>query len=70
MALPDLLPLLRDQPWFADALRRMEGGQQAVGLPGLSVAAGTEVVICLMGVDLTCARAEDDMALVRGMTNN
>jgi transcription-repair coupling factor (superfamily II helicase) len=39
MALPDLLPLLRDQPWFADALRRVEDGQRTVGLPGLSVAA-------------------------------
>jgi transcription-repair coupling factor (superfamily II helicase) len=39
MALPDLLPLLRDQPWFADALRRVDSGQRVVGLPGLSVAA-------------------------------
>jgi hypothetical protein len=31
-------------------------------LPGLSVAAGA--VVCLMGVDLTGVKVEDDMALV------
>jgi hypothetical protein len=30
-------------------------------LPGLSVAG--EAAVCLTGVDWTCARAEDDMAL-------
>src|SRR5947209_16559120 len=39
MALPDLLPLLTAQPWFADALRRMDGGERTAALPGLSVAA-------------------------------
>lgn len=33
-------------------------------MPGLSVAAGMGVVICLAGVDLTCDRAADDMVMV------
>src|SRR5947209_19109361 len=40
MGLPDLLPLLRDRPWFATLLRALEGGDApAVPLPCLTVAA-------------------------------
>ena len=40
MALADLLPLVRDEDWFADLLRGVEGGERrAVTLDGLTVAA-------------------------------
>ncbi|MGI8855028.1 MAG: transcription-repair coupling factor, partial [Thermomicrobiales bacterium] len=40
MGLPDLLPLLRDQPWFGEIMRAVEGdAPSGVPLPGLTVAA-------------------------------
>ncbi|MDQ6601540.1 MAG: DEAD/DEAH box helicase, partial [Chloroflexota bacterium] len=40
MALADLLPLLRDQPWFAEMVAAIDRGERrAIPLPGLAVAA-------------------------------
>jgi len=39
VALADLLPLLNDQPWFMDVLRRLRAGDATVPLPDVAVPA-------------------------------
>ncbi len=53
--------------WFSEKVvlfcrREISERRGCFQLPGLSLTAPAEVVICLMGVDLTCAK--DDMAPV------
>ena len=39
MGLPDLLPLVREQPWFTQTRARLAQGKRHVALPGVGVAA-------------------------------